>query len=145
MASRGKKGDRENVEKTVAKPTLALIATRPGSLQSGLVALMTTMPQVNAVIVAEEAVSALRMVAEHLPTLVLLEMALPGEETRTVLKQIKVTWPLIRCIVLADDVRQQQEAKTAGADVVLLKGFAAAKLIATVEELLSQKEKGRAK
>jgi DNA-binding NarL/FixJ family response regulator len=145
MASRGKKGDRENVEKTVAKPTLALIATRPGPLQNGLVALMTTMPQVNAVIVAEEAVSALRMIAEHLPTLVLLEMALPGEETRTVLKQIKAAWPLTRCIVLANDVRQQQEAKAAGADVVLLKGFSAAKLIATVEELLSQKEKGRAK
>jgi DNA-binding NarL/FixJ family response regulator len=136
MVSRGKKGDRGNVEKTATKPTLALIATRPGSLQSGLVALMTTMPQVNAVIVAEEAVSALRMIAEHLPTLVLLEMALPGEETRTVLKQIKATWPLVRCIVLADDVRQQQEAKAAGADGVLLKGFSAAKLIATVEELL---------
>ena len=130
------------MEQTATKPTLALIATRPGPLQNGLVALMTTMPQVNAVIVAEEAASALRMIADHLPTLVLLEMALPGEGTATLLKQIKATWPLTRCIVLANDVRQQQEAEAAGADVVLLKGFPAARLIAAIERLLSDEEEG---
>ena len=128
------------MEQTATKPTLALIATRPGPLQNGLVALMTTMPQVNAVIVAEEAASALRMIADHLPSLVLLEMALPGEGTGTVLKQIKATWPLTRCIVLANDVRQQQEAEAAGADIVLLKGFPAAKLIAAIERLLSDEK-----
>ena len=130
------------MEQTATKPTLALIATRPGPLQNGLVALMTTMPQVNAVIVAEEAASALRMIADHLPTLVLLEMALPGEGTGTLLKQIKATWPLTRCIVLANDVPQQQEAEAAGADVVLLKGFPAARLIAAIERLLSDEEEG---
>jgi len=51
---------------------------------------------------------------------------------------------LNRCIALADDVHQQQEAEAAGADVVLLKGFPAARLIATIEGLLSQEEKAGA-
>jgi DNA-binding NarL/FixJ family response regulator len=127
------------------RPTLALIATRPGSLQDSLVALMTTMPQVNAVLIAEDAASALRTMAQHRPPLVVLELGLPAEERHAVLNEIKTRWPLTRCIALADDIEQQREAKSAGADVVLIKGFAAAKLIATVEELLSQKEKGRAK
>ena len=144
MVSRGKKGDRGDVEKTVAKPTLALIATRPGSLQDSLVALMSTMHQVQAVLVAEDLASALRLIARHRPTLVTLEMDLSGEETHAALEQIKARWPSARCIALADDVQQQREAEAAGADIVLLKGFPAAKLIAAIEGLLSQEEKGDA-
>ena len=126
------------------RPTLALIATKAGSLQSSLLALMTTIPQVNAVIVAEEVSLAQRMIAEHRPAIVLLDMNLLGDGAQTILGQIKTRWPLIRCIVLADDVRQQQEAKAADAEIVLIKGFPPTKLIAAIEELLSQEEKGGA-
>ena len=122
------------------KPTLALIVAQAGSLQSSLLALMTTMPQVNAVILAEKARLALRMIDEHRPALVLVDMGLLGDDARTVLKQIKTGWPLTRCIVLADDVRQQQDAQAVGTDVVLIKGFPAAKFIAAIEGLLLQEE-----
>ena len=126
----------------MTKPTLALIVTGPGSLQNGLVAMMTTMPQIQAVLVAEDASAALRMMADHRPALVLLDTMQTGMEAGTVLKEIKTRWPSTRCIVLADDVRQQQEAEAAGADAVLIKGFPAAKLTATIEGLLSEEEKG---
>ena len=119
------------------RPTLALIAVRPGSLQDSLVALMTTMHQVNSVLIAEDAASALRTAAQHRPALVVLEMNLGAEETCAVLKEIKSTWPLTRCLALADCVEQKEEAESAGADVVLIKGFTAAKFAATVERLLS--------
>ncbi len=45
--------DRGDIQEIATKPTLALIAIEAGSLQSSLLALMTTMPQVNAVMVAE--------------------------------------------------------------------------------------------
>ena len=118
------------------RPTLALIAIRPGSLQDSLVALMTTMHQVNSVLIAEDAVSALRTAAQHRPALFVLEMDLGMEETRIVLREVKSRWPLTRCLALADCVEQKEEAESAGADVVLIKGFTAAKFTKTIEGLL---------
>jgi DNA-binding NarL/FixJ family response regulator len=132
------------MEEMMTKPTLALLVTGPGSLQNGLLAMMTTIPQIQAVLVAEEASRALRMIADHRPALVLLDTMLPGNEAGAVLKEIKTRWPSTRCIILADDVQQQREAKAAGADAVLIKGFPAAKLTATIEGLLSREEKGGA-
>jgi two-component system response regulator DevR len=116
--------------------TPTLIVTRPGSLQSGLQALMTTIPQIGIVGQACNAEAALRMVTTLSPELVLLDTDLPDDETWIVLRQIKTRWPRIQCVVLADNVRHQQEAEVAGADVVLLKGLPPAKLIANIEELL---------
>jgi DNA-binding NarL/FixJ family response regulator len=124
-------------EEMMTKPALALIVTGPGSLQKGLVAMITTMPQIQAVLVTEEASAALRMIADHRPALVLLDMVLPGNGAGTVLKEIRTSWPSTRCIILADDIRHQQEAEAAGADVVLIKGFTAATFLVTVEGLLS--------
>jgi DNA-binding NarL/FixJ family response regulator len=132
------------MEEMMTKPTLALVVTGPGSLQNGLLAMLTTIPQIQAVLVAEEASRALRMIADHRPALVLLDTMLPGNEAGAVLREIKARWPSTHCIILADDVQQQQEAKAAGADAVLIKGFSATKLIATIEGLLSQEEKGGA-
>lgn len=120
------------------RPTLALMAIKPGSLQDSLVALMTTMHKVNSVLIAEDAASALRTAAQHRPALVVLEMDLGAEEMHAVLKEIKSRWPLTGCIALADGARQKQEAEAAGADVALIKGFAAATFLATVEGLLSE-------
>jgi DNA-binding NarL/FixJ family response regulator len=126
------------------RPTLALIAARPGSLQDSLVALMTTMPQVNAVLIAEDAASALRTMAQHRPALVVLEMDLRTEEGLTPLQEIGTRWPSAWCIVLVDDIEQQREAESAGANEVLIAGFPAAQFIAAIEGLLSREEEGGA-
>ena len=76
------------------------------------------------------------MIDEHRPALVLVDMGLLGDDAQMILKQIKTGWPLTRCIVLADDVRQQQDAQVVGVDVVLIKGFLPTELIAAIEELL---------
>jgi DNA-binding response OmpR family regulator len=123
------------------RPRLALIAVRPGSLQDSLVALMTTMHQVNTVLIAEDAASAMRTAAQHRPTLVVLEMSLGAEETRILLREAKSRWSLTRCLAIVDGVKQKEEAETAGADVVLIKGFTAAKFTATIEGLLSGAQK----
>jgi DNA-binding response OmpR family regulator len=70
---------------------LALTTANPGDLQNGLLALSTTMPQIQAVLLAEEADSALRIVAAHRPALELLDMRLPKQDV--VLRQIKTEWP----------------------------------------------------
>jgi DNA-binding NarL/FixJ family response regulator len=50
----------------------AVIVTGPGSLQNGLLALMTAMPQIGVVGEAEDASAALEMVAEHRPDLLVV-------------------------------------------------------------------------
>ena len=126
------------------RPTLALIATRPGPLQDSLVALMTTMHQVNAVLIAEDAASALRTMARHRPALVVIETDLPAEERQDPIKEIVAECPWTRCIALADDIEQQREAESAGADVVLIAGFPPARFIAAIEGMLSHGKEGSA-
>ena len=78
------------------RPALALIAVRPGSLQDSLVALMTTMHQVNSVLIAEDAASVLQLVAKHRPSLVVIETHLSTTEKQVTLREIKARWPTTR-------------------------------------------------
>lgn len=131
---------------------LALLVSSSGSSQSGLLALMTTIPPISAVLVAEDIDSALRMVKNHQPALIILDMAEQRNElvhdvgpsslkVQDVIRQIKTQWPHIHLIVLVEDIALQKEAETSGADSVFLKGFSAQKLVALIEDLLSQREK----
>ena len=67
----------------------ALIVTGPGSLQNGLLALMTAMPQIQVVGEADDASAALEMVAEHRPDLVVVitsgNEASPGDVEEPIL------------------------------------------------------------
>ena len=124
--------------------TLALIVARPGPLRLSLQALMTTMPQIEILAETSDPSALLRMGAEIQPDVVLLDANLPEEQVWAALRQIKQEWCQTRSIVLVEDSQQQQKAQAAGADVALLKGYPAAKLIATIEGLLSQEEEGGA-
>ena len=116
------------------KPILALIIAAPSPLQDGLLALMTTSNQISAVFVAEEAFLALRMIKDHRPKLVLLDIHLL--EAQMVLKRIKSQWPETTCIVLVDSVEQEREVKEA--DAVFLEGFSPSLLLETIIKLLAQ-------
>jgi DNA-binding NarL/FixJ family response regulator len=122
-------------------PVLALIVAGASTLQTGLLALMTTIPQISAVLVAEDISSALRMIADHRPRLVLLDMDLPEDGAQTILVQINSQSPDIGSVALVDNVQQGQKAESLGADGVLLKGFSAAKLISVTEEILGQQDR----
>ena len=124
----------------VKRRASASIVAEPGRFRDSLRALLTATPQIDAVYQADDAVSALRAIAENHAALMLLDGSLPGSEMDAVLRRIKAERPQVRCIVLADNARQQQEAKVAGADAVLLKGFPTAELFQTVERLLIGEE-----
>ena len=111
----------------INKSILTLIVSSPGDLQNGLLALMTTIPQRGAVLVAEGLNSALRIVENHQPALIILGMSTPNMQE--VIKQIKEHYPHIQLIVLVEDITQQKEAEESGADRVLIKGFPAHKLV----------------
>ena len=99
---------------------------------------MTTIPQISAVLVAEDVTSTMRMVENHQPALILLDM--PTPDLQDVIKQIKEQNPHIQLIVLAEDIVQKEEVKACGADSVLLKGFPAQKLSTIVENIVDCQE-----
>ena len=127
-------GDYPRTVKT--KPILGLIIAVPSPLQDGLLALLTTSNQISAVLVAEEASQALRMVKAHHPNLVILDGHFP--QARMVLEQIKSRWPQTRCIALVGSVEQERAFNEA--DAVLVEGFSPSQLLATIEDLLAQSE-----
>ena len=122
--------------------TLALIVARPGPLRNGLQALMTTMPQIEILAETTDPSALRRMGAGMQPDVVLLDTSLPEDQVWAALGQIKAEWSHTRSIVLVEDSQQKQKAQAAGADVVLIQGYPAAKLIAAIEGLLSQEEEG---
>jgi len=113
---------------------LALVVSRPGDLQNGLLALLTTIPQIGTFLVAEDVHSALRMVENHQPTLTVLDISMPG--VQEIIRQFKDHCQHNHLIVLVENISQGNDAEDAGADWVLVKGFPAQKLIAIVESLL---------
>ena len=120
------------------KTVLVLVVSTSGVLQNGLVALMTTIPQISAVLIAEDVTSTMRMVKNHQPALIILDMNLP--DMKEVIKQIKEQCPRIHLIVLAEDITQQEQANASGADSALLSGFSAQKLSTIVENIVDCQE-----
>ena len=127
---------RKDVGRMTENHTLALIAGRPGPLRDSLVALLTTIPCIGYVSQADDMLSVMRMATETCLDVVLLDARLPGDRDWTALRKIKARSPRTQCIVLADSGQQQWEARAAGADAALLKGFPARRLVAIIESLL---------
>ena len=114
---------------------LTLVVISPGDLQNGILALMTTIPQLGAVLVAEDIESTLRMVENHQPVLVIMDTVSP--QVCDVIRKIRSQWPQIHLIALVEDIDQQKEATASGADCVLIKGFPAQKLVEIIEDLIN--------
>jgi DNA-binding NarL/FixJ family response regulator len=112
-----------------------LLAARPDRMRDSLNILLKSVLGVNIIGQASDSSTALKMISEQHPVLVLLDTNLPGEGYAIVLQHIKSDGSS-RCLVLADDVRRQRQARSAGADAALLKGFTTAELFETTERLL---------
>jgi DNA-binding NarL/FixJ family response regulator len=116
----------------------ALLVVKPGPLRDALRTLIDTIPQIATVQEAQDRSSAMDMVAEYSPDLVLLDAGLPNGGAWLTVKQIKDGWPQSRCVVMTDTCQQVSAAKAAGADILLLKGLPPAKLVEIIERLLTR-------
>lgn len=114
----------------------ALILARPGRLRDSLGALLTSIPQIQQVDSTDDTAAVLDKFANPPPNLILMDTNLAPNGLSLTLRRIKDRWPQARCLILADDVRQQYIARNAGADSALLKGYPTAQLFATIERLL---------
>jgi DNA-binding NarL/FixJ family response regulator len=119
---------------------LILIVAKPGRLREALCTLLKAASRLEPIEQVDDSPSALKIVNECDPGLVLLDAHLPDNEISALLGQIKAKRPQTRCIVLANTVEQQQAAKRAGADEVLLKGFSTANLLEAIDKLMLRQE-----
>lgn len=117
---------------------LALIAAPPDSLRYSLQALLARLPQIDSVQSVDDTRSMLSTLTTAQPKLMVLDVNLPGGETRTTLRLIKAMAPRTHTVVLVDTIEQQQALQTSSVDLVLLKGYPAAELFANIERLLAQ-------
>jgi DNA-binding NarL/FixJ family response regulator len=117
---------------------LILIVAKPGRIRDSLQAMLQVMPRLKVVGVTSHSFSALQMLAQHNPTLVLLDVDLPGDGAWALLKEIQGTRLQTFCLFLVNSIEQQRLAKTAGANATLLKGFEALELFAIIEKLPPQ-------
>jgi DNA-binding NarL/FixJ family response regulator len=118
----------------------ALIAAQPGPLRDALQTLLGMMPQIEIVYRVSDASSMRETVVEHRPALVLLDTNLSEEKVSRVVRMIKADGVGSQCLVLADNVQQQQLAESAGADAALVKGFPAARLYEVIGALMAKQE-----
>ena len=126
-------------------PALALIAARPMSLRYSLLALLARLPQIDSIQSVEDIRSMLAIMSVTQPQLVVLDINLMGKDSGSVLAQIKASAPRARVVALVDQIEQQQELLDTPADLVVLKGYPAAELFDSVEQLLTQDDRGEAR
>lgn len=119
--------------------TLALVITKPGHLWNGLQSLLRTVPQIEIIAEAQDPSVLLKMGNEIHPELILIDASIFDETNWTSITKIKAEWPRTRIVVLTENDLQRQSAKEAGADIMLPKGFPAAKLVNLIEDSLIQK------
>ena len=118
------------------KITLALNIVKPGHLQNGLQSLLRTIPQIEMLAESHDPAILLKMNAEILPELILVDASLMIEAHWSAITKIKTDWPSTKIIVLTENEQEGQTAKEAGADFYLLKGFPATELAQLIENLL---------
>ena len=120
----------------MAKYCSALIIANPGSLSDSLKKLLESTFQVKPACQVEDYETALGIVKQHRPELVVLDFNLPQGESLASLQLLKEACPQVPCLVMVDSEQDLRSAQSAGAEVVLIKGTPAGTFLKTIEELL---------
>jgi DNA-binding NarL/FixJ family response regulator len=113
-----------------------LIVAKPGPLRDSLYFMLCMMPEIDTVDYVNDAAWALLTVAEQRPELMILDAGTPDDGVLFLVKKITSDRSRCPCLVFVDHVQQQQRFRSAGADVVLLKGYPAVRLLDVIAGLL---------
>lgn len=113
-----------------------LVVAKPGRIRNSLQALLRIMPRLRMTDLASDDVSAMQIVAQYNPALIIMDVDLPECQAWILLAQLKQTQPQIRCLFFVNSIEQRHTAQIAGADAILLKGFGTLELFTTIEQLI---------
>ena len=113
------------------------VVARPGRLRESLQVFLASIPQVNCISATDSEMTVLESMPECCPDVVIFDTSIGADGGQALLQNLKRAWPGVRSIALAHDLDHRTSAAAAGANVALLRGFAATELYTTIESLLS--------
>ena len=114
-----------------------LLVSRPGHVREALLGLLKTLPFLKNITTAESGLLALRFTGEQQPHLVLVAGGLPEAEGPELVRQMKQRWPATPCLVMAENARQYELAKQAGASCVLRARTPLGQMLSTITAMVN--------
>jgi DNA-binding NarL/FixJ family response regulator len=102
---------------------LVLVAARPGILRNSLLSYLRALASVQAILIADDAATALQMVRADKPRLVVLDCDLSEDRVLDLIQRMLAEGLEAKSIVLAGSIQQQQLCLAKGATHALLKGL----------------------
>jgi DNA-binding NarL/FixJ family response regulator len=113
-----------------------IVIAQQSRFRESLHLLLTSIPQIEKIHLADDVGSALAM--NDIPTVIIVDADMAEGSLVETIKKIETTWPRTRQIILIDDEPGAQVDQIGRADLLLYKGFPAAKFIELIEALLSK-------
>lgn len=120
----------------MANPVTALVIAKIDRIGESLLVLLQSLPQIDMVQRARNYPAARQLIEHTPPVLVLVDAESRDHRMTEIVRNIKVSWPQARIIVLVENEPQEQTARLAGADAAFIKGIQARKLLDATELLL---------
>jgi DNA-binding NarL/FixJ family response regulator len=129
-------------DQKMQKTKTGLIVARPGIVREGLEAVISAIPGLEVLAPVDNGNSALKVLEDTHPDLIVLDSSLPFEEIQSTLKNISSICSDVCSIVIADHPRNQTGFNALGANAVLVEGFSSGLLTATIKKQLAITSKG---
>lgn len=98
-----------------------VIAARPGAIREALKSILALFPRLEISGVADGGLSALNLVRQQKPALIVIDSGLLEDEIAALLQKIKQEQPQLRCLLLAETTRQRRVFLALNADAVILR------------------------
>lgn len=118
------------------RPCVVLLIGKPGHGRDALAGLISALPGEKSLVCADTGLLALKSAREIKPCLALIAGGLPYLEVIELVRQFKLNWPVLPCLVLAERSEQQRDALLAGADYVMPQGMPSSQLLPVVQQML---------
>ncbi len=122
--------------------TKVLIVVLPGMMETLLKRTLTNRSDVSMIGSASGGLSAVSMIKEELPDLVIIESNFPDNETTRLVAWIREKCQKTRTLVLVETTQQHNQASQAGADIILYSYALAEKLDQVIEKIKINPESG---
>ena len=123
------------------KSITIIIADDQIRARRGLLAMLSTCPDVEVVAEASNGLEALRLVETHRPSLVIMDLHMPIMDGIEATRRIKASRPEIGVFVLTMYSERLTDAEVAGADALLVKGQPASTLVESIREYMERKRR----
>ncbi len=122
---------------TTHSPITVLLVEDDPLFRMGLALVIRNHPELELVGKVEDGESALEMLTQQVPQIVLLDIGLPGLGGEETLVRIKREYPQVRVLVLTsrEEARMVQKMLQAGADGYCLKGITPDHLLTVIKEV----------